>query len=84
MEKNVIWSGFRPVGNTEKKLLRGFFRVYGQRKCFNFFKNIVPSELISSKISFLLLLLILLKKFLTQNRLNILDQLCIALILNNN
>ena len=52
--ENEIWAGFRPVGNTEKKmgadyeqlLMVVFFHVFrGKIIIGNFFKNILASEL---------------------------------------
>ena len=50
--ENEIWAGFRPVGNTEKKLggdheqlLRVFLSCFQGQKKIKFFQNIVASAL---------------------------------------
>ena len=83
--ENVIWAGFGPVGNTEKNcgwlwaiFEGGFFMFSWAKKCLKtFFKNIVLSPLKSCIKSLLQNFFLI---FLAQNRLNVHNQLCIAVL----
>jgi hypothetical protein len=57
--ENVIWAGFEPIGNTEKKSLGrlwatfedGFFMFLGAKFFLTVFENVVASALKSCIIS---------------------------------
>ena len=85
--ENVIWAGFGLVGNTEKYVrlimsnfwLRFFYVIMGKIYIYIFFLNIVASALKSCIKSFIFLFWFL-NFVLAQNRLNIHNQLYIALL----